>query len=81
VDSNIAAACAPVVERARCHFAMAAIAMQSCPRATTRSPRLMASVYHGILDDLVAQGFTPPRKRVRVAKMRVLLAVLRHGFF
>jgi presqualene diphosphate synthase len=80
-DSKIAAACAPVVARARGHFATAAHVMRSCPRATTRSPRLMASVYRGVLDDLVAQGLTPPRKRVRVAKMRVMLAVLRHGFF
>jgi phytoene synthase len=78
-DPNIAAACAPLVAKARGHFAAAARIMDACPRATTRSPRLMASVYGAILDDLVAQGFSAPRRRVRIAKARVLWAVLRHG--
>ena len=80
-DPNIAAACAPLVAKARGHFAAAARIMDACPRATTRSPRLMASVYGAILDNLVAQGFSAPRRRVRVAKARVLWAVLRHGLF
>ena len=78
-DPNIAAACAPLVAKARGHFAAAARIMDVCPRATTRSPRLMASVYGAILDSLVAQGFSAPRRRVRIAKARVLWAVLRHG--
>ena len=76
---NLPAACASVVERARSHFAAAGKIMRACPRATTRSPRLMASVYKSILDDLVAQGFCAPRRRVRIAKVRLLWAVLRHG--
>jgi presqualene diphosphate synthase len=77
----IAAACSEVVARARTHFGEARRTMDACPRATVRSPRLMASVYGSILDDLVAQGFAAPRKRVRVAKTRVLWAILRHGMF
>jgi phytoene synthase len=77
----IAAACGEVVACARTHFGAALHIMDCCPRATVRSPRLMASVYGNILDDLVAQGFTAPRKRVRVAKTRVLWAILRHGMF
>ena len=80
-DPNIAAACSPLVAKARGHFAAAARIMDACPRATTRSPRLMASVYGAILDSLVAQGFSAPRPRVRVAKARVLWAVLRHGLW
>jgi len=80
-DPNIAAACAPLVAKARGHFAAAARIMDACPRATTRSPRLMASVYGAILDSLVAQGFSAPRPRVRIAKARVLWAVLRHGLW
>jgi len=41
----------------------------------------MASVYGAILDSLIAQGFSAPRPRVRVAKARVLWAVLRHGLW
>jgi presqualene diphosphate synthase len=78
---NIDAACAPVVERVRSHFAESAHIMEYCPRTTTRSPRIMAAVYGGILDELVARGFLHPRKRVSVAKSRMLWAILRHGLF
>jgi presqualene diphosphate synthase len=78
---NIAAACAPLVARALSHFTQAARLMHDCPRATTRSPRLMASVYGSILDALVSRGFSAPRKPMRVAKSRVLWAILRHGIF
>jgi phytoene synthase len=76
---NIDVACAPVVQRVRGHFAEAARIMEGCPRASTRSPRIMAEVYGGILDELVARGFSHPRRRVSVAKSRVLWAILRHG--
>jgi squalene synthase HpnD len=78
---NIATACSAVVQRAHGHFAAAAKIMHACPRATTRSPRLMASIYSSVLDGLVAQGFAPPRTRVRVAKLRIIWTVLRHGLF
>jgi phytoene synthase len=81
VHPNIAAACSPVVAKARDHFASSARIMDACPRATTRSPRLMASVYGAILDGLVGQGFAAPRPRLRIAKARLLWAVLRHGLF
>jgi squalene synthase HpnD len=77
----IGVACEQVVARARGHFAHAWRVIGACPRVVTRSPRLMAVVYGGILDDLVAQGFAAPRRRVRVRKTRVLLAILRHGLF
>jgi presqualene diphosphate synthase len=78
---NLALACAPLVQRAREHFAQAARAMDSCRRAVVRSPRLMASVYEDILDRIEQRGFAPPRRRVSVAKARLLMSVLRHGVF
>ncbi len=78
---NIGLACAPLVQRARQHFEQAAHIMDQCARAVVRSPRLMATVYRGILDELVQRGFTPPRKRVRIAKSKLLLTILRHGVF
>ncbi len=77
---GIAAACAPVVARAQQHFDAAWRTIALCPRTSTRSPRLMATVYRGLLDKVVAQGFAAPRTRVRVPKSRVLWAILRHGF-
>jgi len=55
--------------------------MDACRRAVVRSPRLMASVYAAILDQIEQRGFTPPRKRVRLAKAKLVLAVLRHRVF
>jgi phytoene synthase len=78
---HITTACLALAARARRHFAAAATIMDACPRAATRSPRLMAIVYSDLLDRLVAQGFAAPRTRVRVAKARLLWAVLRHGLF
>ena len=76
---NLARACAPLIARAREHFAQAARIMTSCPRPTVRSPRVMASVYADILERLGRRGFAPPRRRIRPGKFRVVLAVLRHG--
>jgi phytoene synthase len=76
---KFATACAPLVARARDHFAAAARIMDACPRACTRAPRLMAVVYSSILNDLVAQGFSAPRRRVKIAKVRLLWAMLRYG--
>ncbi len=78
---NIGQACAPLVKQAGNHFAEAARIMDACPRATVRSPRLMATVYRDILARLVSRGFAAPRERVRVPKTRVIWAVLRHGLF
>jgi presqualene diphosphate synthase len=76
---KLALACAPVIARAREHFAQAGRVMDACRRAVVRSPRLMASVYSDILDRIEQRGFAPPRSRVRVGKTRLLLTLLRHG--
>jgi phytoene synthase len=75
----LAQACAPLLARAREHFAQAASIMDSCRRAVVRSPRLMASVYSDLLDRIERRGFGAPRKRVSLGKARLLLTVLRHG--
>ena len=72
-------ACAPLLARAREHFAQAAGIMDSCQRALVRSPRLMASVYSEILDRIEQRGFAAPRRRVSLGKTRLLLTALRHG--
>lgn len=79
-DARLPKACAEVVARARKHFAEAHAIIARCPRATTRSPRVMAAVYGAILDKVERQGFAPPRQRVRTPKSKVIWAILRHGF-
>jgi phytoene synthase len=72
-------ACAPLAASARQHFREADAIMATCPRRAVRCPRMMAEVYEAILDRLVAQGWSAPRRRVHAPKHRILFAMLRHG--
>jgi phytoene synthase len=77
----LAQACEPVIEKAKTHFEAANAVMARCPRASVKAPRIMGAAYRGILDDLIARGFKPPRQRVSTSKTRLVLAMLRYGFF
>lgn len=78
---NLAAACAPVIARAKAHFAEAAVIMKRCPRASVKSPRLMYEAYQIILATLLARGFAPPREKIKLPKHQLLLALVRYGLF
>jgi presqualene diphosphate synthase len=80
-DPALGQACSFVAERARRHFAEANAVTRRCPRATVRSPRLMASFYKAILDNLVERGWAAPRVFVRPTRSQILWPILRHGFF
>ena len=79
-DPKLAGACLEVGSRARAHFDSSQSIMAAVPRATVRAPRLMATAYASILDRMLAQGFAPPRSRVRASRLRLLAALLRYGF-
>ncbi len=78
-DPKIAIACAEVATRARWHFDQTRPIMASAPRDAVRAPRLMAAAYRSILDRMVAEGFEPPRRRVRASRLRILGALLLYG--
>ena len=59
----LAAACAPIIERARGHFREADAIMARCPRRSVRAPRIMAEAYRLMLDGLIARGLVAPRQR------------------
>ncbi len=71
-------ACGVLVALARQHFAKAHGIMARARRRTVRAPRIMAEAYGLILEGLIARGFTPPRRRVRLPRWRLLLIVLRN---
>jgi squalene synthase HpnD len=77
---TLAKACAPVVERARAHYAEAWRIMARCPRGAARAPRVMGAVYRTILEGTVARGWAPPRQRVRIGRLR-LLAIISSNLF
>jgi presqualene diphosphate synthase len=78
---HLATACAPVIARAKTHFAEAAAIMKRCPRASVKSPRLMYEAYQIIFATLLARGFAPPRAKIRLPRHQLLLVLLRHGLF
>ena len=77
--ANIAAACAPLADKARQHFFEAHRIMTAAPRRLTRAPRVMGAVYRRILDGLVARGWAAPRRPVRVNKLVLLWILLSDG--
>jgi squalene synthase HpnD len=77
---GLAKACQQVVDRARMHFAQADKIMNGGPRRPVRAPRIMGEVYRLILEGLVGRGWSAPRPRVSVPRLRVILILLRHAF-
>jgi phytoene synthase len=78
-DPRLPKVCAPLVERARMHFATSDEIMARNPRRLVRAPRIMSKYYGSILQRLVARGFAPPRDPVRVSKVTKLAIVLRYA--
>lgn len=73
--------CRGIAQKARNHYRRSEAIMARCPRRSARSPRMMATVYRGILEKLIARGWHAPRADVRRSKRYVLWAVLRDGIF
>ena len=78
-DPKLAIACDEVVRRARRHFEQAEPILASAPRAAARAPRLMATAYRSLLDNMASRGFAPPRQRARPSRLRVLGALIAYG--
>ncbi len=72
--------CAPVMQRAREHFEQADLVMAGLPKSAVKAPYLMAAGYRSILDGLTTRGFAPPRAPVRVSKLKLVGALVRHAF-
>lgn len=76
----LAKVCANMVERARGHFAQADKIMARNSRRCVRAPRIMSEAYRLILDSLVARGWSPPRRPIRLPRTRLLWIIMRHAF-
>ena len=55
--------------------------MRSRPRGSLLAPRLMGAVYRALLDRMLAEGWKPPRQRVRIGKPYLLYLVVRCSVF
>jgi len=78
-DPGIDAACRWVAAKARDHYAQADAVLKRRPPGRIRSPRLMREVYEEILGLMEAEGWAPPRRRVKIGKARLAWIILRHG--
>jgi presqualene diphosphate synthase len=78
---SLAAACSPVVDRAREHFSEAEAIMARCRRRNVRAPRVMGAVYRAILEGMVLRGWSPPRGRVRVNRMQLIAIILKYALY
>jgi presqualene diphosphate synthase len=71
--------CAPLVERARGHFAKSDEIMGRNARRVVRAPRIMSKYYRKILELLVARGFALPRNTVRLGKASRIAILLQYA--
>jgi phytoene synthase len=76
-DPRVDGACRALAERALAHFAAADRLLRSRPRGRLLAPKMMEAVYRAMLKDMLAIGWAPPRRRVRIAKPRLLWIVIR----
>jgi presqualene diphosphate synthase len=76
---RLADAVAPVMERARTHFREAEAIMGRVPSRLVRTPRLMAEAYKILQRKLIARGWSAPRRKVSIGKLRLLWIVGRYG--
>ncbi len=59
------------------HFAQAHAILAGRPKGRLIAPRLMDEAYSRLLHRMIAQGWRPPRRRVRVSKLALLWSLLR----
>lgn len=77
---RISSVCRALSGVARQHYREADAIFLTRPRGDLRPPKLMSAVYSSILSDMEKQGWTPPRRRVRPPKTRLVWMLLRHSF-
>ncbi len=71
--------CAPLIARARGHFERADAIMNNNARRLVRAPRIMSKYYHSILQLLIARGFAPPRRPVKLGKASRIAILLQYA--
>jgi phytoene synthase len=62
--------------QAHAHYDAANTLLKQRPRGRLLAPRLMAAAYSKVLARMEAQGWSPPRQRVRISKPTLLWTML-----
>jgi presqualene diphosphate synthase len=72
-------ACAALAARAERHFAEAETIMARSARRIVRTPRIMATAYRMMFDQMIARGWQAPRRPVRLRRWQFLWILLRYA--
>ena len=80
-DPKVDAAARTLAVHAQAHFKEAQAILKRRPPGHLIAPRLMAAVYSPILDRMQAQGWAPPRRRIKVNKTALIFTALRLWLF
>jgi phytoene synthase len=78
-DPRIDAACRPLAARAQQHFARSDAILAARPAGHRLAPRLMSVVYAKLLARMEANGWKPPRERVRPSKLGLVWQIILLG--
>jgi len=78
-DPRVDDACRALALLAHQHYAAAAKVLAARPSGRLAAPRLMGAVYSRILTKTEADGWAPPRRRVKLGKGELLWIVIRRG--
>lgn len=76
-DPRIDSACRALAAQAMDHFVAANRLLRYKSQGHLLAPRLMTAVYSAILRDMRIAGWKPPRRRIRIGKLRLLWLVAR----
>ncbi|MGE3651468.1 MAG: presqualene diphosphate synthase HpnD [Reyranellaceae bacterium] len=80
-NARVDGACRALAAQALDHFAAADRLLRSRPRGRLLAPRLMGAVYRALLQRMLAEGWAPPRRRVRIGKPHLLYLIVRCSVF
>ncbi len=78
-DRSIDKTCRKIAALARGRYEKARAIVVQRPRGDIRPPRLMGAVYLEILKRMEAEGWAPPRRRVKLPKSQLAFLALRYG--
>ena len=76
-DPRIDTAVRPLAALANTHYRAAEAILAARPAGHLIAPRMMAAVYAKILRRMEAEGWAPPRRRIKVGKPELIWTILR----
>jgi presqualene diphosphate synthase len=78
---GVDAVCRELAETAQAHYREASRILATKPPGRLAAPRLMEAAYAGLLRQMQARGWAPPRTRVKVKKAALIWLLLTQGLF